>query len=101
MDQTCDVLAIYPYPEAPRPCHIVEILVRGSYGDFPIFDFTQERPGMAEVDWQIPHCAKIMSGEGDEVLADGAGTCDEFELWLGDVRMAFYFHHLGVEYKAP
>ena len=64
MDQTCDVLAIYPFPEAPRPCHIVEILVKGSDGDFPIFDFTQERPGMAEVDWQIPHCAKIMSAGG-------------------------------------
>jgi hypothetical protein len=91
---TIEILGIHPFPEASTPCHLVEALVHGADGDFPIFDFTQERPGLSQVEWQIPHCAKIMSAEGTGVMADAAGTCDDLDLWMDEVRLAFFFHHL-------
>jgi hypothetical protein len=94
MSPTIEVLGAYPFEGSVEPCHVVEILVHDADGDFPIFDFTQERPGLPQTQWRMPHCAKILDATGSKVVADAAGTCDEIDLWLGEVRLAFYFHHL-------
>lgn len=89
-----EVIGVHPVEGTARPCHLVEVIVRDSDGDFAIFDITQQRPGLKQVEWQIPHCARLLDAAGERVLADAAGTCDLIDLWLGDVRMAFFFHHL-------
>ncbi|NUP88782.1 MAG: hypothetical protein HUU25_03045 [Candidatus Sumerlaeia bacterium] len=103
MSQTVEAIGVYPFEGSVEPCHVVELVVHGADGDFPIFDFTQERPGLPQTKWRMPHCAKIMDATGTKVLADAAGTCDQIDLWLGDVRLAFYFHHLdpSLPFRTP
>jgi hypothetical protein len=37
----------------------------------------------------------ILSESGDDVVADDSTAAERPELWKGDMRLAFFFHHLS------
>ena len=81
--------------EAPEPCHLVELWVRGSEAEFDVGEFTQVEPGQPQGNWQVPYDEKILNTSGTAALADtqmlkGKGG----DAWKGDVRIAFFFHYL-------
>lgn len=91
-----EVIGVYPI-EADEPVHLVEVRLRGASGVFDVGEITQKIAGQPRSDWQVPYMEHILSASGDEVLADDSDTSDMPELWQGDVRLAFFFHYLGLK----
>jgi hypothetical protein len=88
-----EIIGIYPV-QADEPVHLVELIVRGSEGTFEIGDITQEVPGQSPDDWQVPCMEHLLNSSGDEILADDCQMTELPDLWLGDVRLVFFFHYL-------
>lgn len=88
-----EIIGVHPI-EAPEPCHLVEVVVRNCKGPFDLGQVTQEAPGRPPEDWQVPWDEKILDASGERVVADGGEAWDSRELWIGDIRVAFFFHYL-------
>ena len=95
MPTTVEIIGLHPV-QASEPVYLLEILVRNSEGVFEIVKFTQELPGEPIDNWQVPYDEKILDADGDKVIADGFGAEDMPELWIGNVRLAFFFHFLDL-----
>ena len=93
MDTTAEVLGVYTV-EADEPVYLLEIMVHGSIGKFNITEFTQEIPSEPQSNWQVPYDEKILNHDGDEIVANAFLSKGEPEDWIGDVRLAFFFHYL-------
>ena len=90
---TVEIVGVHPVPAAD-PCHLVELIVRGSDGPFDLSLFTQPVEGRPPSDWQAPYAEKILDPDGEAVIVDlWEGTGDEGH-WTGEVRLAFFFHYL-------
>lgn len=83
--------------EAPEPVHLLEVNVRGADNAFAIGDFTQEVSHQPPSNWQAPYMEQILSADGTSIAADDAKAWDTPELFRGDVRFVFFFHHLDFE----
>lgn len=92
---TVEVVGIYPV-EAAEPCHLVELVVRGSDGRFDPAGFTPALPDQPRSEWQVPYAEKVLDHDGRQVLWDPWTGPGEEALWRGDVRLAFFFHYLDV-----
>ena len=77
---------MYPVPEAPEPCHLVEVIVRDSPG-FDIGEFQQEEPGQPPDNWQVPWDERILNEAGDAEMPNDP------ELLHGTARLAFFLHY--------
>jgi hypothetical protein len=68
-----EVVGVYDVPEAPEPCHLIEIVV-------PIGadmrDITQADPDLPQSHWQVPWDERVLE------------RSDDME------RVAFFFHYL-------
>src|SRR4051794_21427539 len=49
-----EVIGVYTVPEAPEPCHLIEIVVRDSSG-FDAPKFVQPDPTQSEENWQVAY----------------------------------------------
>lgn len=97
MHARVEVIGVYPV-NAPEPCHLIELWVRGSEMPIEMGAFTQEEPGEPCGNWQVPYDEKIMDAAGSGVVADPWEIGDEeSEVWKGDVRLAFFFHYLRID----
>lgn len=61
---------MHPVPEAPEPCHLIELRVTGP--DFDVGEVTQAENGVPRESWQAPWD----------------------EQFLDPDRVVFFFHHL-------
>src|SRR5215831_8422838 len=57
-----EVLGIHEV-QAPEPCHLVEILVVGDTPEGVIASITQECPGQARDNWQVPYEERFLTSE--------------------------------------
>jgi hypothetical protein len=57
-------------------------------------DFTQAADGLPRANWQVPWMECILDDEGKTLLSEPLDALDDPALWHGDVRLAFFFHHM-------
>lgn len=93
MSETVHVLGVHPVEE-DTSVHLVEILIKDSRGVFDVGQFTQELIDHPRSNWQVAYDEKILDSSGERIVADGFFERERRDLWIGDVRMAFFFHHL-------
>jgi hypothetical protein len=91
-----EVVGVYPV-DAPEPCHLVELVVRGSDGRFDVGSFTQPDEHRPKSDWQVPYAEKLLDSSGEDVAWDFWDGLGHDRLWEGDVRLVFFFHHLDLD----
>jgi hypothetical protein len=77
-----EIVGVYLVPEAPEPCHLVELIVTEAH-EFNMGEFTQETPGQPRANWQVPWDERFLTPEGTEEAAQETG------------RVAFFFHYLN------
>mgnify|MGYP006927344278 FL=1 len=92
---TTKVIGIYPI-KAREPVHLIEIQINDSPGAFDISKFTQEMPNTPSSDWQVPLDECFLDKSGKNVIANWLIARSKPELWVGTVRMAFFFHYLDL-----
>jgi hypothetical protein len=80
-----EVLGVHPV-EADEPCHLVELVVHDSDGQFDIGSFTQEIADEPQDNWQMPWDEVVLDSDGGSVVSGDSPS--------GDVRIAFFFHYL-------
>ena len=93
MNTTIDVIGVYDV-EANAPVHLIEILVKNSNSIFDLAEITQEIPDQPRRNWQAPWDEKILDHAGKKIIADYFTAREKPELWIGNIRMAFFFHYL-------
>ena len=94
MEETgVEVIGLYPV-EAPEPCHLVEVIVRGDAFDTGLI--TQEDPRVPEENWQVAWDAKLLDPSGETVVAEAWSLPEPDVIPAGETRVAFIFHHLDV-----
>lgn len=98
MNTTVEVIGIYPI-ELNKPVHLIEILIKNSEGVFDLTEITQAVPNQPKLNWQVPWEEKILDGAGERVIADCFAANEKPELWVGNVRMVFFFHN--VDFSRP
>ena len=98
MNTTINVVGVYKI-EADQPVHLIEILVKNSEGIFDLSEITQEIPNQPKLNWQVPWDEKILDSAGEKVIADCFTANEKPELWVGNIRMLFFFHY--VDFSKP
>jgi hypothetical protein len=88
-----EVVGVYPVPEAPEPCHLIEVVVRGSPG-FDPGDFTQSDPDQPRDNWQTAYDERVVSESGDSPLTESFELSGRPDLLEGNVRLVFFMHYL-------
>jgi hypothetical protein len=86
-----EIIGVYPVPDAPEPCYLVEVRVLDSPG-FDVREFTQEVPGEPPENWQVPDDEGLLNADGDEVVPTRWPIAPE--LLRGNVRLVFFMHFL-------
>jgi hypothetical protein len=89
-----EVLGVYPV-DAPEPCHLIEVQIRGAQNSIDLGQFTQDIPGKLPSNRQVPWMEQILSPEGDRVIADSSAVWRNPDLLRGDIRIVFFFHYLN------
>jgi hypothetical protein len=89
-----DVLGIYPV-EAPEPCHIIELMIRGHVGVLRMGAFTQESRGQPRSNWQVPWDERVLSADGTKDMLGPFPSRIECDGTA--VRLAFFFHYLDCD----
>lgn len=83
-------VGVYPV-DAPEPCHLIELLISDCVGVIDVRDFTQEVPGQSQDYWQAPWDERVLDATGQHDLL---GRFPQQINAHGEVRIAFFFHHL-------
>jgi hypothetical protein len=91
--QSIQVVGVYPVPEAPEPCHLIEVVVSDSRG-FDVGDFVQPDPDQPEENWQTSWDERAMKPSGDSAITESFELSGRPELLEGDVRLVFFMHYL-------
>lgn len=94
MNPAIDVIGIYRV-ETDQSVHLIEILVKNLKGKFDLSEITQEIDGQPKRNWQVPWDEKILDSAGERVIADCFLAEQKPELWMGNIRMVFFFHHIN------
>ena len=92
---TIKIIGVYPI-KAREPVHLIEVQVNDSPGKFDLSKFTQEVPNVDPSNWQAPWDECILDETGEQVIADWYVAQRKPELWVGTVRMTFFFHYLDL-----
>jgi len=95
MDTTIEVVGAYPH-DKKIPVHLIEILVQNSQGKFDLSAFTQEIPLQSKEYWQVPWDEKLLDEDGNNIIANDSLLSREKRLWVGKLRIIFFFHHLDL-----
>lgn len=95
MKTSMEIMGVYPI-KASEPVHLVEILVKDSTSAVEIGKITQELPGQPRSNWQVPYDEKILNADGTRVMADPFLERHKPKLWIGNVRLVFFFHYLDL-----
>ena len=95
MNTSLEVIGVYPI-EADEPVHLVELFIKNSQSTVDVGLITQEVPDEPRSNWQVPYDEKILDATGTKILADPFLEANKPGLWMGDVRLAFFFHDLDV-----
>ncbi len=61
------IIVVYSI-EADEPCHMIEMKIQRLGFDLDIGSFTQEIPGEAEDNWQVPYDEQFLNSEGTMIL---------------------------------
>jgi hypothetical protein len=93
MNTSVEIIGTYVVQPEP-PTHLVEVLIRNSTGVFDVGTFTQEVADLPRSHWQVAYDEHILDASGEAIIADGFFSRGQSALWTGDVRLAFFFHHL-------
>jgi hypothetical protein len=93
MDTTVEIIGVYPV-DAEEPVHIIEILVKNSKDIFDLSEFTQDIHAQPKEGWQVPWDEKLLDIDGRKVVADDLLLSKKHQLWIGDIRIIFFFHYL-------
>jgi hypothetical protein len=80
-----EILGVHPI-DADELCHLIELLVHEANGEFDFGAITQEVPGQPRSNWQVPWDEVALDANGASAVANPD--------WIGDVRVAFFFHYL-------
>ena len=88
-----EVVGVYPIPEAPEPCHLVEVVVRDSEGFDPA-QFVQPDSTQPEDNWQVAYDERALNASGDAPITESFELADRPELLEGTVRLVFFMHYL-------
>src|SRR3954454_18394945 len=87
-----EVIGVYTMPEAPEPCHLIEIVVRDSSG-FDVAKFVQPDPTQSEENWQVAYMTSAHLTRPATAPLPRSSSCHiEPELLEGDVRLVFFMH---------
>jgi hypothetical protein len=90
-----EVVGVYAVPEAPEPCHLVEVVVRDSPGFDPA-EFVQPDPDQPKENWQTAYDERALNENGDRTLTEAFELSGRPELLEGDVRLTFFMHYLDL-----
>lgn len=93
MNITIEIVGVYRV-EANASVHLIEILIKNSKASFDLAEITQRIPNESKQLWQVPWDEKILDQAGEKIITDDFLAIKKPELWIGDVRMAFFFHNL-------
>lgn len=85
-----EIIGIYPV-DAEEPCNLVELKVINHIPGLDIGDITQEVPGEAPANWQVPYDEHFLSLDGISVLNPESPDDLPEE---NDFRVVFFFHYL-------
>ena len=85
-----EVVGVYPVPEAPEPCHLVEVIVTDA-PELDVGEFTQETPRQPPENWQAPWDERFLNAHGD---SEDPGAAERRR---GSLRLAFFFHYLDAD----
>lgn len=75
---------------------MVELAITGSSGLFPVTDITQKMAGESQDKWQVPYAERLVSADGKKILTEEFEAEEQPDLWRGDFRLVFFFHHLDL-----
>jgi hypothetical protein len=85
------VVGIHRIPEAPEPCHLIELQIDGSES-LDIGSITQEAPGRDPADWQVLYDEHVLTPDGEQASpVDGSAPPPSGR----GSRVAFFFHYLA------
>jgi len=95
MRTSVEIIGVYPV-KASEPVHLVEMLIRNSKCAIDVGKITQKLPGQPSSNWQVPYDEKILNATGTKAVADPFLERTKPGLWIGDIRLAFFFHYLDL-----
>jgi hypothetical protein len=90
------IVGVYPIPNADDPCHFVEIAIDNCPGIFDLSTITQPQDGIDQDYWQVPWDEHLITSDGESVVAGSFEAEDRPELWVGSIRIGFFFHLLDL-----
>ena len=95
-----EVLGVHPVPEAPDPCHLVDLSVETTRLDregrdlFDATTITQAGAGLPGTDWQTAHEIHLVDRVGGSGRLLDPGELATLRVPL---RIAFFFHFLRLD----
>jgi hypothetical protein len=95
-----EVLGVHPVPEAPDPCHLVDLSIETPRLDregrdlFDATSITQAGEGLPGTDWQTAHDIHLVErvGGSGRLLDPG-----ELAVLRVPLRIAFFFHFVRLD----
>jgi hypothetical protein len=90
------IVGVYPVKSKPG-VHLIEVQVQNSAGIFNPGEFTQPIDSEPKDNWQVAYLEHILNNDGTKILADDLEASERPDLWIGSVRMVFFFHEFDVK----
>ena len=79
-------------------CHLIELVVKDLNGPIDMCQFTQPVDGQPQSSWQVPYMDQFLNKDGTEIIGDVMYHGNDYpNLWVGDVRFAFFIYFLDFE----
>lgn len=91
------IVGVYPV-DAPEPCHLLEIEIKGAENPVELGQFTQDIPGKLRGNLQVPWMEQILSVDGTRVVATPEDVSRSPDLLRGNIRIVFFFHYLNLDW---
>lgn len=95
MTISIEIIGVYSIPNYDE-VHLMEIVVKDSNQKLDLSEITQEIPGQPKEYWQVPWDEKLLNQTGDAIIADYFSLKNEPGLWIGNLRLVFFFHYLDL-----
>jgi hypothetical protein len=91
---TVSVIGVYPV-DSDLPCYLVELAIGNCTGIFDLSQITQAVHGQPRENWQAPYAEQLISWDGLTILTGPFEAEETKELWIGNIRIGFFFHFLN------
>lgn len=95
MTKEVNLIGIYRVAKQPY-AYLIELIIKASYTDIPVNEFTQHKEGVPRDKWQVPWDEKYLNNEGDVVIGDWFDKPKEV---TDTTRLVFFLHF--VNFKQP